>query len=411
MDNTKPLAPLRGKANPLRTIHFSFAGYLLLLCLTVATESGLVKALANAAAIGIFIVAAVNWAFYKSHTKVQTDQILSLTLLYIGIFGSTAINFRSSEVVDVIKIAIAPSFIIIGTSLAVDISKWSMKERSTKLLFWALILLPLLAILIQLLTGSRDFSENKQIGFFANRNNAGLYAICLLSFYCVLTDKPFASPILYMCVGLMFGTLGLFLAVVLALFLSISRAAHLVMGIVLIASTLILVSFFPEVGSKLRIKPVIDSIVLLASGRIDLETVTYADLVRLLNTQDLSFLFRLKHWYNLFNIYIDGNFSNYLFGFGAGSSVALSTINLVPHNDYIRVIFEFGFIAFLGFIGLLVSVVRSIPRGWTLTPILVVVVYFFSENLINNYLAMILFFLSAGVLATRSRMEIDTNQS
>jgi hypothetical protein len=411
VENIKPLTPLRGKANPLRTIHFSFVGYLLLLCLTVATGSGLVKALANIVAIGIFVIAAINWAFYKSNTKVQTDQVLCLTLLYIGIFGSTAINFRSSEVIDVIKIAIAPFFIISGSSLATEISKWSMTERSTKILFLALIFLPLLAILIQLLTGSRDFSENKQIGFFANRNNAGLYAICILSFYCVLAEKPLTSPFLYMCVGLMFGTLGLFLAVVLSLILSIGRTFHLILGIVLIALVLLLVSYFPEVGSKLRIKPVIDSISLLASGRIDLETVTYADLVRLLNTQDLSFLFRLKHWYNLFNIYIGGNFFNFLFGFGAGSSVALSTINLVPHNDYIRVFFEFGFIAFLGFFGILISVVRSVPRGWTLTPMLVVVIYFFSENLINNYLAMMLFFLSAGVLSTRSRMEINLKPS
>lgn len=411
MESIRSLTALKGQANPLRTIHFSFIGYLLLLCLTVATGSGLIKALANAAAIGIFILALANWAFYKSSVKIQTAQAFSLTLFYVGILGSTVLNFRSSEFVDVIKIAIAPFFVVIGASLAMETSKWSIKEHGTKALFWGLILLPLLAILIQLATGARDFSENKQIGFFANRNNAGLYAICVLSFYCVLTEKPLTWPILYLGVGLMFGTLGLFLAVVLALFLSTGRAIHLAIGAVVLVALLLLVSTFPDIGSKLRIKPVVDSIGLLASGRIDLETVTYADLVRLLNTQDLSFLFRLKHWYNLFNIFINGDTFNYLFGFGSGASVELSTINLVPHNDYIRVFFEFGLIAFAGFIGLLASIIYSIPRGWTLTPLLIVVIYFFSENLINNYLAMMLFFLSLGVLTARARAGIDPNRA
>lgn len=411
MESSSSLTALKGHANPLRTIHFSFIGYLLLLCLTVATGSGLIKALANAAAIGMFILALANWAFYKSSIKIQTVQALSLTLFYVGIFGSTVLNFRSSEIVDVIKIAIAPFFVAIGSSLAMETSKWSIEERGTKLLFWGLILFPLLAILIQLATGARDFSENQQIGFFANRNNAGLYAICVLSFYCVLTKKPLTWPILYLGVGLMFGTLGLFLAVVVALFLSTGRAVHLAAGAIAVVALLLLVSAFPDVGSKLRIKPVIDSIGLLASGRIDLETVTYADLVRLLNTQDLSFLFRLKHWHNLFNIYINGDIFNYLFGFGSGASVELSTINLVPHNDYIRVLFEFGLIAFIGFIGLLASIAQSIPRGWTLTPLLIVVIYFFSENLINNYLAMTLFFLSLGVLTARARASSNPNKA
>jgi hypothetical protein len=394
------------KANPLRTLHYSAVGYVIFLCLTTITASGLVKLIANAAAIGIFALAMINWLFYKSDTRITTGQALSLITFYIGMLGSVSFTFGGNELVDIIKIAIAPFFLVIGASLSNETSKWSIRNSTTKILFGALIVLPLISIFIQLATGMHNEFGSKQLGFFANRNNAGLYAVAILAFYCVLAEKVIAIPIVYVAVGLMFGTLGLLLAVIAAIFLCHGKVKYFFIGLLLGSSCLFALNFFPDLSNTLRVKPVVDSIALLLSGRIDLETVTYGDLVLLLNTQDLSFLFRLKHWYNLINIYAGGSVVNYLFGFGAGSAVQLSSIHLVPHNDYLRLIFEFGAITFLGFTGLLFSTIRSIQRGWALVPILVVVIYFFSENLINNYLAMIFFFLSAGALAARSRFAL-----
>jgi hypothetical protein len=403
------LSNSESKANPLRTLHYSAVGYVLLLCLTTVTASGLVKVVANAAAIGIFALAAINWLFYRTKTRITTAQALSLVVFYIGMLGSVFFTYKGEELVDIIKIAIAPFFLVIGASLSNETAKWSIKDSTTRLLFGALIILPLISIFIQLATGSQDAFGSKQLGFFANRNNAGLYAIAILAFYCVLAEKVIAIPLVYVAVGLMFGTLGLLLAVVAAIFLCHGNIKYFFAGLLLGTFSLFVLNFLPDLSNTLRVKPVVDSISLLLSGRIDLETVTYGDLVLLLNTQDLSFLFRLKHWYNLLNIYASGTISNYLFGFGAGSAVQLSSIHLVPHNDYIRLIFEFGAVTFLAFTSLLFSTIRAIQRGWALVPVLVVVIYFFSENLINNYLAMIFFFLSAGALSARNRFALKLN--
>jgi hypothetical protein len=221
-----------------------------------------------------------------------------------------------------------------------------------------------------------------------------------LAFFTLLSKNEISSPIIYLGVGLMCGTLGLALAVMLALLISTGSVKHLFASLVL-AIFVIMVSFiFPDLGSATRIKPVLDSIALLASGKIDLETVTYGQLVQILNTTDLSFLFRLKHWLNIINIFINGNATEWFFGFGAGASVLLSTTHLVPHNDYLRMLFEFGMIAFFGFIVFIISIVISIGRGWQLVPFLSICIYFFTENLINNYIAMILFFFSAGAIAS-----------
>lgn len=97
-----------------------------------------------------------------------------------------------------------------------------------------------------------------------------------------------------------------------------------------------------EYGVFSRIKPVIASIKLIASGRVNIATVTYGDLVRLLQTTDLSFLFRLKHWLNLWDLYASAPIEKIVFGLGVGASARLSDVGLIPHNDYLRMLIRCG---------------------------------------------------------------------
>jgi hypothetical protein len=145
-------------------------------------------------------------------------------------------------------------------------------------------------------------------------------------------------------------------------------------------------------------------------GTINLNTATYADLVRILNTTDLSFIFRLKHWLNLLNIFQNGSGFDWMFGFGIGSSVALSDIRLVPHNDYLRYLFETGYISLIGFTTIILTMIYNCGRRWESVPLFTVAIYFFSENLINNYLAMSIFYFCAGVIVLRIKLN-ESSQS
>ena len=92
---------------------------------------------------------------------------------------------------------------------------------------------------------------------------------------------------------------------------------------------------------------------------------------------------------------------HWLFGFGVGSSVRVSDLRLVPHNDYLRLLFEFGIVTLAGFVAMLALVFARLRRRWETVPLLAVAIYLFSENLVTNYTAMAFFFFSAGVLAER----------
>lgn len=389
--------------NPARTFHWLAAIYILLLCATAISNSGLIKFVANAFAILIFVVLTINWAFLPKQSGVVDGIAVGLSVYYIGLISSVAINYNDANLVDTLKIGMAPIFTVFGASFSSQRSRWTLEDSNTRLLFAFMALLPLITLGYQKLTGS---DESTQI--FVNLNNAGLYAITLLAYYNVLSKTPINNSLIYMGVGIMFGTLGLFLAVFAAVVLCHRRWMPILAAPLLAAIALAIITSFPELSKTARVQVVVDSIVLMATKRISLETVTYAELVTLLQTQDLSFLFRLKHWLNLLQLYFEGDAWNKLFGFGTGASVRLTNIHLVPHNDYIRMAFEFGLVTLTGFILTIFYIIKNSSRGWILLPLLAVSIYFWSENLINNYIAMALFFFSAGA-ATAERKTLTEN--
>lgn len=105
----------------------------------------------------------------------------------------------------------------------------------------------------------------------------------------------------------------------------------------------------------------------------------------------------------MWDILVAGPWHQMLFGHGVGGSVRLSSIHLVPHNDYVRYLFECGVLTLAGFLLLLWLPLLRIGRRWELVPLLAVAIYFASENLINNYLAMAVFYFSVGATLYRVR--------
>lgn len=387
--------------NPTALFFVTTVGYVLLLSVATLAGSGLLKMLANGAAIAGFAMVAVNWLFLPRPGAAAARFVLPLALYYAGLCGAVIVGLDTHERVDLLKIALAPAFVAFGAAFEAQRPRWLWERGATRLAFAALVLLPLAVWAVQLASGATTLAGGRDVGIFANRNNAGLYAMTLLALYTVLSGRTLRSALLFLGVGVLFGTLGVLAAVLVALLITAGRARDLVALLLAVALFALAVWWWPEIGVFARLRPLLDSLRLLAEGRIDLHTVSYADLVRLLHSTDLSFLFRLKHWLGLLYLYAEGTPYQWAFGFGLGASVRLSDIHLVPHNDYLRLLFECGLLTLLGFLALLGTACAAIGRRWELVPLLVVMLYFGSENLINNYLAMTVFWFSAGALSTR----------
>lgn len=388
--------------------------YVLLLSLTSILDWGILKALSYVAALVIFMIMFFVWANAPKLKTYMPEFYFALGAYYTGLACSLVLNHTHLDYSVILKLVLAPAFFVFGANFVLQKQEPEFKNFIVKVFFIVMILAPLFVLVIQQLKNvvglgaGADFSligAGKEFSIFPNKNNAALYAVTLLAFYNVLAGKPLKNVLIIMAVGIGFGTLGVFIAIFFSLMLCTGRMKLLTLFIPALMVVFGVYTFYPDLIIFSRITPVIDSAKLLWNGSIDLSTVTYGELVRRLNTTDLSFLFRLKHWLDLLDIYMSGSAYQWIFGFGIGSSVMLSDMHLVPHNDYLRFLFECGLLTFLSFVALMFFIVRSLGRSWDAIPILTIVFYFLTENLVNNYLAMAIFYFCAGALIARLRSE------
>lgn len=154
-------------------------------------------------------------------------------------------------------------------------------------------------------------------------------------------------------------------------------------------------------GAFDRVMTNIDNLMLV--GSIDPRSVasmSYGKLVQLTGSTDLSSFFRLIHWANIWDLYTNEGFLTLLFGYGAGQTPYLTYAALVPHNDYLRILAEYGGLNLIVFVAFLLHVRSELTSGATKVLFLVLCIYFFSENLLDNFTSMALYFAYSGRVAS-----------
>jgi len=387
-----------------------FTAYVLLMGLAFTAQSGLIKALGNVYAVVIFGLVAFAWATRRyPPSSWSTAVVLSYVVYLTGITCSVAVNPDHIDWGDLVKISLVPAFMIFGAAFergrAARGEPVLWLRGDVRVMLMLLIAVPLATWGAQLLQSGFEIDGVRETSIFANRNNAAVYAVTLLALVAAILGRPVRSLILFMAAGVMFGTLGVLLAVVIALALTVARPRELLVLALLMVAAGAGYMIWPEEKPFVRFTPVIDSIRYIVDGRIKLHSTTFGELVLLLKTQDLSFVFRLKHWVDLLAVWSAADVYHWLFGFGVGSAVRESELRLLPHNDYLRLLFEFGLVTLTAFVAMLVLVFVRLGRRWETVPLLAVAIYLFSENLMDNYTAMAFLFFSAGVLAERVARE------
>ena len=135
---------------------------------------------------------------------------------------------------------------------------------------------------------------------------------------------------------------------------------------------------------------------LLELGPDTVSKMSFKRLVELAGTTDLSGLFRVVHWANVWDVYSSSGLSTILFGHGIGQTSRLTILQLPPHNDYLRILVEYGPINLAVFVGFLLHVLLKLKSGLTKVLFMVLLIYFFSENLIDHFVSMTLYFTYAG---------------
>ena len=361
----------------------------------------------------VFILATIGWAALE-RLWVEVDAVVIaclaaalIPLLVVSVSGAAAYPDAIAKHVSLYVV------MALGRMLRLPLASDSRMRN----IFVVQILMVLILSLLMDRGGVYD-GGTRHSGLFANPNNLALIPFLLLFF---VNRRRDSAAMLVAAQAVVVGVLIL------------SRTSGAVIGyaiglVVQFRSLLdrrwrMAVLSFAAVGALIIVALVAGGQRLLPDTRLtnqlavmgtDLNTVlegqqiAYYDQEKVLGSGSASGIWRLAHWRDTFMLYARGSAAELLVGYGIGSSVAYT--GTFPHNEYLRVLFEQGIIGLTLFLFTWTRIIQSAPKDVRYVG-LIVAIYSFSENNLDNFPFMSLFILClcATGARTASRRAFSTS--
>lgn len=274
---------------------------------------------------------------------------------------------------------------------------------------WTLAVPVLIILLISLVVdrGAAQGGAARHSGLFVNPNNLALIPFLLLFLINEERDALSFRIVVHAIVAgvLAFsGTSGAIIAYAIGLGIHLKdrlsprtrvAALALVLGSVSIAA--ILVVNGDNVLPEMRMTKQLSLMFSQSRAALGGGALRYYDEERVSGAGAESAAWRLAHWRQTVEMYANGTAEQRLLGFGTGSSPLLLADNKLPHNEYLRILFEQGIFGLLLFLFAWRGILTAAPAAVRYVG-LIVAIYSFSENNLDNFPFMSLFilFLSAG---------------
>ncbi len=342
-------------------------------------------------------------------------RLLSSHLLRIYLYSIfillISLSLNQMGVVEAIKIAGAQSFFFVGTITSIKYKKFVVQKYEQYSLISILFFLPLLILILQIIS-ILPVEEGRELSsIFVNKNNAALYFLSLGPLLYYLGFKKKFLIIYLLMLSIFLKTMGVLVAVFLSVIIIYKKITpKIFFYIVFFILLLVVFSYLLkdiQFSALDRITSVFNTIKILFSNYTltELADLEFGKAVELTGTSDLSFLFRIKHWTDIVLYYINAPWYNQLFGIGLGNIQNVTQIGLVAHNDFLKFIVEIGLFYFFTFIIFMFNILKIIIKYDKFISIffLTIFIYFGTENLTNNFLAMSFFYYFLGIYYQKAK--------
>jgi O-antigen ligase len=272
----------------------------------------------------------------------------------------------------------------------------------SKMRWWlAAQLLVILLISMTVFKGTSWDGGTRHSGLFINPNNLALTPFILLFFINTQKDKWFVRVALHAVVvaALIFsGTSGATVAYAVGLAVHLTtlvskKSRSIVYGL---AAVGVLAGgvFIATGGERLlpdtRLTHQITVMRTQIANVIDGTNIAYYAQEKVLGSGSGSAIWRVEHWRETITTYAAATVPQQIFGLGIGSSPRM--LGKLPHNEYLRLLFEQGIVGFLLFYFAWFRIVRTAPPAIRYVA-LIVAIYSFSENNLDNFPFMAMFAL------------------
>jgi hypothetical protein len=363
-------------------------GLVFLNCLTFLfhlTGSTVFNVLSNSTSL-LLILWSAHHVMITNEKNYFYNALLTLACIFTG--TSYLVNFGSFELSDGLKLVSIYSFYVAGRGMS---ERMQLPEKRC---IYMLAALPLIFRVVGQTHVYTSIEYPDVFSYFPNTNTAALYFSAL--FFALspwfgnrVLVAQFINAAIMNRVGPALATI-----VSIGLWSFFPLRPQVFVVLILLACASIAAHAF---GALDRLLTGLNAIALIWS--LDPSTVarmTTKQLIDLTGTTDMSAFFRITHWTNIWQIYSSLGPGGILFGYGASQTGVLTVLPLPPHNDYLRVLAEYGLLNFLVFVVFVFSIVFSLKDRAAKIMYTVLLIYFLSENLIDNFTSMTLFFSYAG---------------
>ncbi|WP_183355145.1 O-antigen ligase family protein [Geomonas silvestris] len=262
-----------------------------------------------------------------------------------------------------------------------------------------IILFSLLVIIgLSLLPGNtEDYGGHVRLrGLFVNPNGLAQTAMIILLFN---YGERRLSNIFFVIVALgvlgiiyLSATTGAFLAFLVACLYQIHDRIKVRHLLFLLVFALVVVgagqfgakfNFFEKIRAQAEV--VVANYQSISRNRVDYESLTSN-----YTAGETSAVWRLSHWSNVLGAFASKDPLTVLIGAGIGRSVI--DFGILPHNDYLRVLYEQGVIGFVLTVTFFWHCFHRL-RHQDRIVFIMMVVYAMSENVLDNFLVLALFFM------------------
>jgi hypothetical protein len=277
-------------------------------------------------------------------------------------------------------------------------------------------ILTILLISLTIYRGTSWDGGTRHSGLFVNPNNLALIPFLLLFLIDPARDGLIlrvAAHAIVVVVLAFSGTSGAIVAYGIGLAVHLRALASKTWR--MLAYTLVLAGGFAAVFLALngdRLLPETRFTNQLSVMRTDFQNVlqggdvAYYQQERVLGPGSASGIWRMAHWRRTITTYLDGTPAQQLFGFGSGSSPRL--LGKLPHNEYLRMLFEQGILGLALFLFAWCRIIMTAPASVRYVG-LVVAIYSFSENNLDNFPFMALFALCLSARMMTNSFETKVN--
>lgn len=359
------------------------------------------------------MIIVLNSIFMLSKYKYLDKTMLLLFLVMIFLI---VVNILINQMgtIEAIKILGTQMFFFIGSTTLIQ-NELPPTRTVTKYQLFILIGVPIAVVVLQMLHFIEVQSTTRELSsIFINKNNAVVYFIVLAPYLYFLNLKN-KFILLYLIVAVfLFKTLGAFVALFMASVMIYFRPTlkSLIYSIFMIF--VLSIVLFLAAKSELPIVERFINVYTVTNELFDyysyaeITQLSFGEVVELTGSTDLSSFFRVIHWIDIFTYYCNAPFYNELFGIGLDNIKNIAHINVPAHNDWLRMLVEIGLFYFILFLIFILLVLKQIAKRDRIVTLffLTVLIYFTSENLIDNFPAMSFFYYFLGLNYTNSKKRI-----